>query len=95
MGLGCVQEEQKPHVQSSAGGPPSTSVCPGVAPHPAAWQCLCLKLQQCSCIELVWVQGEDQKKLDILANEVFINVLRSSGQCAVLVSASVHLEAMG
>ncbi|KAK9829434.1 hypothetical protein WJX72_005853 [[Myrmecia] bisecta] len=32
------------------------------------------------------VQGEDQKKLDVLANEVFINVLRNCGQCAVLVS---------
>ena len=41
------------------------------------------------------MQGEDQKKLDILANEVFINVLRKSGQCAVLVSASPHLTAMG
>ena len=30
-------------------------------------------------------QGEDQKKLDIVANEVFINVLRRSGQCSVLV----------
>ena len=34
------------------------------------------------------VQGEDQKKLDIVANEVFKNVLRRSGQCAVLVSGS-------
>ena len=32
-------------------------------------------------------QGEDQKKLDVLANEVFINVLRRCGQCAVLVRA--------
>ena len=31
------------------------------------------------------MQGEDQKKLDIVANEVFINVLRRSGQCSVLV----------
>jgi len=31
-------------------------------------------------------QGEDQKKLDILANEVFINLLTKCGQCAVLVS---------
>ena len=28
---------------------------------------------------------EDQKKLDVLANEVFINVLRRCGQCSVLV----------
>ncbi len=34
------------------------------------------------------VQGEDQKKLDILSNEVFKHVLRRSGQCAVLVSAT-------
>lgn len=32
------------------------------------------------------VQGEDQKKLDILSNEVFKNVLRKSGQCCVLVT---------
>ncbi|DBA78419.1 TPA: hypothetical protein ACH3X2_007915 [Trebouxia sp. C0005] len=32
------------------------------------------------------IQGEDQKKLDILANEVFINMLAKSGQCAVIVS---------
>ena len=31
-------------------------------------------------------QGEDQKKLDVLANEVFINMLAKSGQCSVLVS---------
>ena len=30
-------------------------------------------------------QGEDQKKLDVLANEVFINLLSKCGQCAVLV----------
>ncbi|KAL3147454.1 Fructose-1,6-bisphosphatase, cytosolic [Trebouxia sp. C0009 RCD-2024] len=32
------------------------------------------------------VQGEDQKKLDILANEVFSNMLAKSGQCSALVS---------
>ncbi|KAK9831444.1 hypothetical protein WJX81_006023 [Elliptochloris bilobata] len=32
------------------------------------------------------VQGEDQKKLDVLANEVFVNLLTKCGQCAVLVS---------
>lgn len=32
------------------------------------------------------VQGEDQKKLDVVANEVFKNVLRKSGQCAVMVT---------
>eukprot|EP00887_Chlorella_sp_A99_P000073 scaffold16.g73.t1 len=32
------------------------------------------------------VQGEDQKKLDIIANEVFKNVLKRSGQCCVLVT---------
>lgn len=32
------------------------------------------------------VQGEDQKKLDVLANDVFINLLTKSKQCAVLVS---------
>jgi fructose-1,6-bisphosphatase I len=32
------------------------------------------------------VQGEDQKKLDLVANEVFKNVLKKSGQCAVLIT---------
>jgi len=32
------------------------------------------------------VQGEDQKKLDVVANDVFKNVLKKSGQCAVLVT---------
>ncbi|WFD30089.1 fructose-bisphosphatase [Malassezia sp. CBS 17886] len=32
------------------------------------------------------VQGEDQKKLDVLSNEIMVKVLTSSGQCAVLVS---------
>lgn len=32
------------------------------------------------------VQGEDQKKLDVLSNEIMINALRGSGKVAVLVS---------
>lgn len=32
------------------------------------------------------VQGEDQKKLDILSNDIMINSLRASGKTAVLVS---------
>ncbi|KAI3425124.1 hypothetical protein D9Q98_008896 [Chlorella vulgaris] len=32
------------------------------------------------------VQGEDQKKLDLVANEVFKNSLRRSGQCCILVT---------
>ena len=32
------------------------------------------------------VQGEDQKKLDVMANEVFKNVLSRTGQCAVMVT---------
>lgn len=30
--------------------------------------------------------GDDQKKLDVISNEVFVNVLRSSNQCALLAS---------
>lgn len=30
--------------------------------------------------------GDDQKKLDVLSNEVFINVLKSCSQCAILAS---------
>lgn len=32
------------------------------------------------------VQGEDQKKLDVLSNEIMINALKASGKVAVLVS---------
>ncbi|CAA6660526.1 unnamed protein product [Spirodela intermedia] len=32
------------------------------------------------------VQGEDQKKLDVLSNEVFVNALISSGRTCILVS---------
>ncbi|KAG0222323.1 fructose-1,6-bisphosphatase class 1/Sedoheputulose-1,7-bisphosphatase [Mortierella sp. GBAus27b] len=32
------------------------------------------------------VQGEDQKKLDVIANEIFVNALRSSNKVAVMVS---------
>ncbi|CAG8436232.1 8029_t:CDS:2 [Ambispora gerdemannii] len=32
------------------------------------------------------VQGEEQKKLDVISNEIFINALRSSGRVAVMVS---------
>lgn len=32
------------------------------------------------------MQGEDQKKLDVLSNEIMINALRASGKTAVLVS---------
>ncbi len=32
------------------------------------------------------VQGEEQKKLDILSNDIMINSLRASGKTAVLVS---------
>jgi len=30
--------------------------------------------------------GDDQKKLDILSNDIFVNALKNSGTCAVLVS---------
>ena len=32
------------------------------------------------------VQGEDQKKLDVLSNDIMVNALRASGRTAVLVS---------
>ena len=36
------------------------------------------------------VQGEEQKKLDVLANDIMINSLRASGKCAVLVSEELE-----
>ncbi len=51
-----------------------------------------IKLLSCICCSKLMImmvglglQGEDQKKLDVLANEVFINVLKRCGQCSVLV----------
>jgi len=35
------------------------------------------------------VQGEDQKKLDVLSNDIMVNALRASGKCSVLVSEEV------
>lgn len=32
------------------------------------------------------VQGEDQKKLDVLSNDIMINAIRASGKCSVMVS---------
>eukprot|EP00897_Mesotaenium_endlicherianum_P008824 jgi/Mesen1/7970/ME000422S07129 len=43
------------------------------------------------------VQGEEQKKLDVLSNEVFINALRGSGRANILVSEEneepIYIEA--
>jgi len=35
------------------------------------------------------VQGEDQKKLDILSNDIMVNTLKASGKTAVLVSEEI------
>ena len=35
------------------------------------------------------VQGEDQKKLDVLSNDIMVNALRASGKCSVMVSEEV------
>ena len=32
------------------------------------------------------VQGEEQKKLDVLSDEIMVNALRASGKCNVLVT---------
>lgn len=36
------------------------------------------------------VQGEEQKKLDVLSNDIMVNSLRASGKTAVLVSEEVE-----
>lgn len=36
------------------------------------------------------VQGEEQKKLDILSNDIMVNALRASGKTAVLVSEELE-----
>lgn len=33
--------------------------------------------------------GEDQKKLDVLSNDIMVNALRASGKCSVMVSEEV------
>ncbi|MFS7941086.1 putative fructose-bisphosphatase [Helianthus anomalus] len=35
---------------------------------------------------MFWFQGEEQKKLDVLSNEVFVKALVSSGRTCILVS---------
>ncbi|KAK6910292.1 hypothetical protein I203_104324 [Kwoniella mangroviensis CBS 8507] len=35
------------------------------------------------------VQGEDQKKLDVLSNDIMVNALSASGKCSVMVSEEV------
>jgi fructose-1,6-bisphosphatase I len=36
------------------------------------------------------VQGEEQKKLDVLSNEIMINSLRASGKTTVLISEELE-----
>lgn len=36
------------------------------------------------------VQGEDQKKLDVLSNDIMVNALRASGKCSVMVSEEIE-----
>ena len=36
------------------------------------------------------VQGEEQKKLDVLSNDIMVNALRASGKTAVLVSEELE-----
>jgi fructose-1,6-bisphosphatase I len=36
------------------------------------------------------VQGEEQKKLDVLSNDIMVNALRASGKTAVLVSEEIE-----
>jgi hypothetical protein len=38
-----------------------------------------------------WLQGEDQKKLDVVSNEVFCNALRASGRTGVIASEEEDL----
>lgn len=49
----------------------------------------------CSCFRIglageTNVQGEDQKKLDVLSNDIMVNALRASGKTAVLVSEELE-----
>lgn len=41
------------------------------------------------CVEML--QGEDQKKLDVISNEVFCNALRASGRTGVIASEEEDL----
>lgn len=36
------------------------------------------------------VQGEEQKKLDVLSNDIMVNALRASGKCSVMVSEEIE-----
>lgn len=35
------------------------------------------------------VQGEEQKKLDVLSNDIMVNSLRASGKTALMVSEEI------
>lgn len=54
-------------------------------------------LQRSSIINLtgvqgtINVQGEDQKKLDVISNEIFCNCLRSSGRTGIIASEEEHI----
>jgi fructose-1,6-bisphosphatase I len=48
--------------------------------------CLLLFISRGTAVGVANVQGEDQKKLDVLANDLFINMLKSSFEVGVMVS---------
>lgn len=61
--------------------------------------CACFKSASLECILNLFsvglagetnVQGEEQKKLDVLANDIMVNSLRASGKTAVLVSEELE-----
>ena len=49
---------------------------------------VCDRLCRGTAVGVANVQGEDQKKLDVLANDLFINMLKSSYEVSTLETPS-------
>lgn len=57
-------------------------------PCPAAFLVICLIPcpPVCVCCLVACSQGEEQKKLDVISNDIFCNCLRNSGRTGVIAS---------
>lgn len=55
------------------------------------WQLHPLRKETCLTTASLMLQGEDQKKLDVVSNDVFCNALRSSGRTGTIASEEEDL----
>ena len=54
--------------------------------------CLLLFISRGTAVGVANVQGEDQKKLDVLANDLFINMLKSSFEVCIHSAQRLHRD---